>query len=350
MGKKVFIFIILPVMLACIVYGAFWVYGEIRQIPKEYSAEDIYAMAMPSVVEINGESYGGGNTGTGFFYDDAGTVITNYHVIEGCTSATIKTNSGEIHEVVSVLGFDAERDIAILDTRCNSSVPLKFRTEDIKTGEIVYSIGSSLGLTGSLSDGIVSTAMRVVDGHTYIQTTTPISSGNSGGPLIDKYGNVIGITTASFVDGQNLNLAIPIYQIEYIFTGHPVTLSQLFQREVEWLYDGDFFYYGDEDKYVLVFQIGDKDKVPITMSGTAKIVIANNNGETVYRDTREFDKSSYASWIFGGDTEKTLITIYIDPDDITPSDSPYGMVRYLVFGDEYSFETLSLSTYELPTK
>ena len=98
----------------------------------------------------------------------------------------------------SVATVSEEKDIAILETSCTISTPLEFRESAVKTGETVYAIGSSLGLTGSLSNGIISSAEREVDGNTYIQTTAPISSGNSGGPLIDEYGKVVGITTASF--------------------------------------------------------------------------------------------------------------------------------------------------------
>ena len=170
------------------------------------SAEDIYSYVSPSVVEITGESFEGISTGTGFFYDDKGTVITNYHVIENCQTAEITLSDGDSYKVKKVLGYDSDIDIAILSTACKESTPLSFRTTTVKTGETVYAIGSSLGLTSSLSDGIVSAVNRKINGNTYIQTTAPVSHGNSGGPLVDTSGKVIGIICAYLENGQNLNL------------------------------------------------------------------------------------------------------------------------------------------------
>lgn len=195
---------------------------------KSLSAEKVYELASPSVVEITGKTSTGTSTGTGFFYDNKGTVITNYHVIEGCTEATITLANGKSYIVDKVLGYSEDKDIAILLTTCLKSEPLKMRETEIKTGEKVYTIGSSLGLSGSLSDGIVSSAERIINGHTYIQTTAPISRGNSGGPLLDSEGRVIGITTAYLADGQNLNLAIPIQEVKDIPVNNPNLLKDLF--------------------------------------------------------------------------------------------------------------------------
>ena len=87
------------------------------------------------------------------------------------------------------------------------------RTDLLQTGETVYALGSSLGLADSFSDGIISANQREIGGQIFIQTTAPISHGNSGGPLIDKYGKVVGITTARIETGQNLNLAVPISSV-----------------------------------------------------------------------------------------------------------------------------------------
>ena len=125
----------------------------------------------------------------------------------------------------------------------------------------------------------VSAAEREVDGQTHIQTTAPISHGNSGGPLLDKEGKVIGITSASFVDGQNLNLAIPINEVANISTKNPITLGEVFEQtdhEVEWLSDYRFQYYEEEDTYVLLFQLSDKNENPMSATGTIDVRIVNN--------------------------------------------------------------------------
>lgn len=317
---------------------------------KELTAEEIYEKVSPSVVEVTGESASITSTGTGFFYDDDGTIITNYHVIEKCTTSKITLSNGNSYDVNKVLGYSESKDIAILSTSCSNSVPLEIRTSVVKTGETVYAIGSSLGLTGSLSDGIVSSAEREVEGHTYIQTTAPISSGNSGGPLLDSKGCVIGITTASFVDGQNLNLAIPVVEIDTISTKNPTTLGKMFPQTVEWISERDFFYYEDYDKFALVFELADADESPMSSNGTVEIRIVNNDGVTVYEKTRPFTEDNFEGWTYDETIEKYLASIYINPSDITSSTSSEGKIYFVVYGDDYYFDESTLNAYDLPTK
>ena len=317
---------------------------------KELTAEELYEKVSPSVVEVTGESASMTSTGTGFFCDDEGTVITNYHVIEKCTTATITLSNGKSYTVNKVLGYSESKDIAILSTSCTSSIPLEIRKTAVKTGETVYAIGSSLGLTGSLSNGIISSAEREVEGHTYIQTTAPISSGNSGGPLLDNEGRVVGITTASFVDGQNLNLAIPVAQIDTISTKNPTTLAKMFPQTVEWISERDFFYYEDYDKFVLVFELADEDETTMSSSGTVEIRIVNDDGVTVYEKTRTFTESNFEEWTYNETIEKYLASIYINPNDITPGTSSEGKIYFVVYGDDYYFDESTLNAYDLPTK
>lgn len=316
------------------------------------SAEDIYTKISPSVVEIVAESSTEISTGTGFFYDNKGTVITNYHVIENCQKAEIIIGNGSKFEVTSVLGYDADRDIAILSTNCKFSKPLSIRSTTVKTGEKVYAIGSSLGLTGSLSDGIISAVNRIVEGNVYIQTTAPISKGNSGGPLVDADGKVVGIICASFTDGQNLNLAIPIDASKRISTNNPITLEELFPepvQEVEWISDWRFLYYADEDTYVLLFQLADKDEIPMSASGTAKIRIVNNDNVTVYNKTHDFTAENFEEWIYNDTDEMYLAAIYISPQSIINGSTKYGTVYFEVSGNGYRFEECTATAVDLPT-
>ena len=195
---------------------------------KPLSLEEIYQLTFPSTVEVNAKSKTATSIGTGFFDDEHGTIITNYHVIDGMTSAVIICADGKEYEVEGVIGYSEELDIAILSTSCLQSVPLVKRTEDVITGENVYALGSSLGLTGTFSQGIVSSSSRMIDGMEYIQITAPISHGNSGGPLLDSEGKVVGITSAGFVDGQNINLAIPIGVLEAVDKTKNISLEELY--------------------------------------------------------------------------------------------------------------------------
>lgn len=320
---------------------------------KELTAEEIYELVSPSVVEITGETSNSTTTGTGFFYDNKGTVITNYHVIEGCISAEITLTNGTNYKIDKVLGYDIDRDIAILSTKCTSSTPLIIRESAVKTGEIVYAIGSSLGLSGSLSDGIISAAEREFDGQIYIQTTAPISHGNSGGPLIDKEGKVIGITSASFADGQNLNLAIPIKEVSTISITNPLTLEAVFEQtghEVEWLSDYRFQYYEEENTYVLLFQLSDKNERPMAANGAVNIRIVNDDGMIVYSQNHNFSEVNFEKWIYDEVDEMYLATIYISPSSINAGSTEYGTVFFEIYGDDYGFEECSIDAFDLPVK
>ena len=198
------------------------------------SPEEIFKTTAPSTVEIHALSIDSSVLGTGFFIDDEGTVITNYHVIDGCVDADIVLYDGTQHSVMSILGYDKNLDIAILSTTCMQSTPVVYRAEMVSTGEKVYTLGSSLGLTGTFAEGIISSANRKINGQNFIQTTAPISSGNSGGPLVDQNGKVIGITTSSFDEGQNLNLAVPIVLAINIKRDNYIgSLKRIFLRQIE---------------------------------------------------------------------------------------------------------------------
>jgi len=127
-----------------------------------------------------------------------------------------------------VLAWDKERDIAVLETDCPASTALARRAEPARAGETVYAFGSPLGFSATISDGIVSNAAREYEGQLYIQHTAPISHGNSGGPLLDAEGNVLGIVCAYFSGGQNLNLAIPVADVDALDRSRPAMLYELF--------------------------------------------------------------------------------------------------------------------------
>lgn len=199
-------------------------------VPSVLSAEEIYAFASECTVEITADLPYATSVGTGFFENSTGTVITNYHVVEGAERAYITTADGLQYTVDGIIGYSSELDVAILDTSCTSSSALQRRTDSAITGETIYALGSSLGLTSTFSDGIISSAERLLNGNTYIQITAPISHGNSGGPLLDANGSVIGITSAAIVEGQNLNLAIPIEKIDSISRNANLSMDEFYEQ------------------------------------------------------------------------------------------------------------------------
>ncbi|MDD3958550.1 MAG: S1C family serine protease, partial [Candidatus Izemoplasmatales bacterium] len=198
--------------------------------------EEIFQVAIASTVEV--KVYGRWDDaiklGTGFFISDDGILVTNHHVIESGYSAKVVLANKQEFPVVQVLGYSEKYDLAILKIETNTT-PLSIATNPAITGASSYALGSSLGLSGTFSSGIVSSASRIIGGVNYIQTTTPLSSGNSGGPLLNKYGEVIGVNTATFASGQNMNLAVNITELQKVNQSTPTTLPNLYQSY--WGYD-----------------------------------------------------------------------------------------------------------------
>ena len=194
------------------------------------SLSEIYQQVASSVVVIedfqlesnvfNQASYSQVQ-GSGFIYDLNGqdVVVTNYHVVDGGVNVTVTFQDGNTY-TAKVLGSDIYSDLAILSTDAPQSelVPLTIvNSSSLKVGDETIAIGSPYGLTGSMTTGIVSALNRTITedtGNEYaisdiIQTSTAINSGNSGGPLLNYNGQVIGITTAIVTSSQGLGFAVP---------------------------------------------------------------------------------------------------------------------------------------------
>ncbi len=184
----------------------------------ELTPEQIYARCAPAVfyVEIYDEYGWCIKTGSGFFLTEEGLAVTNYHVISGADSASITvSDTGEVYPVAGVYDYSAEEDWAVLQIDGSGFQTLEIGDPGYDVGgATVYAIGSPLGLQNTISAGIISNPARVDGGMTYIQMSAAISPGSSGGALLNKYGQVIGITSATYTSGQNLNLSIPLTYLE----------------------------------------------------------------------------------------------------------------------------------------
>jgi len=141
-------------------------------------------------------------------------VVTNYHVVEEAWSAELVTESGDRIPVVGMTAFNEAWDLAVLQVSGRLQ-PVTIRTGAVRVGEDVVAIGSPIGLTNTVSTGIVS-ALRTMDGLDVIQVSAPISQGSSGGGVFDRQGRLIGITRAYMKDGQNLNFAIPTQYVRRV--------------------------------------------------------------------------------------------------------------------------------------
>lgn len=150
--------------------------------------------------------------GTGFIVSPDGAIVTNYHVIRTGNVAVVKFPDGTVLPVDGVLAADKDRDLAVIKIHGKTFKTLTLGNSDrVQVGEEVVAIGDSLGLELTVSNGILS-GVRTVEkeGGKFLQTTAPISHGNSGGPLFNMTGEVIGINTLFFEGGENLNFAIPV--------------------------------------------------------------------------------------------------------------------------------------------
>jgi tetratricopeptide (TPR) repeat protein len=153
--------------------------------------------------------------GSGFFISQNGDVITNYHVLQGASSAEIKTSDGKTYPITYILAGDEQNDIIRLSVNIPSKYvyPLSLSKTIPEVGERIIVYGSPLGLENTVSDGIVSAIRDIPDYGRIIQITAPISPGSSGSPVLNMQGEVIGIASFQMVEGQNLNFAIPSEKI-----------------------------------------------------------------------------------------------------------------------------------------
>lgn len=193
------------------------------------SLQQIYEKVYPSVASISCLRASGSGTGTGIVLSRDGYVITNYHVIEGAQRIQVLLGDNNRYEA-TLVGGDEITDLAVLKVQAQNLQPAEFGDSDmLRVGDAVVAIGDPLGteLRGTMTDGIVSAINRDLNlsgrQMTLIQTNAALNSGNSGGPLINCYGQVIGIntmkmssysSTSSSVEG--LGFAIPMTQAKPI--------------------------------------------------------------------------------------------------------------------------------------
>ena len=196
---------------------------SVENIPQEngLSLQAIYEMNIPSVVSISCRTKTGSSTGTGVILSKNGYIVTNAHVVEDAQAVSVQMTDDRIFQA-SLVGSDEISDLAVLYVDAQDLVPAQFGdSSSMRVGDSVTAIGDPLGseFRGSFTDGIVSAINRdvAIDGRTMslIQTNAALNSGNSGGPLINCYGQVIGINTmkiGAFTDSagvEGLGFAIP---------------------------------------------------------------------------------------------------------------------------------------------
>lgn len=187
----------------------------------ELTLQEIYKKVIPSVVSITAQSTGGKSTGTGIIMSDDGYIITNYHVLSNAQAVSVLLTSGEEYPA-ALVGGDETSDLVVLKIEAKNLIPAEFGSSDnAEVGDSVVAIGDPLGieLRGTMTDGIICGIKRDVrvDDRTMtlMQTNAALNSGNSGGPLVNMSGQVIGINTMKIASSYTTNVegigfAIPI--------------------------------------------------------------------------------------------------------------------------------------------
>ena len=183
----------------------------------------IYDKNLPSMVSIQAEDAKSYSTGTGVVLTADGYLITNAHVVAGADKVQVACADNRVLDA-ALVGFDAREDLAVLKVEADDLTPAEFGDSfALRCGDPVAAIGDPLGYRSTITDGIVSALDRdvEVDGTSMvlIQTSAAINMGNSGGALINQYGQVVGITTVKIVDdgsAESLGFAIPSRRVKYV--------------------------------------------------------------------------------------------------------------------------------------
>jgi serine protease Do len=196
-------------------------YANLGGALQEGNVRELVQQLGEGVVQVRTPS----GLGSGFFINDEGYLITNFHVIEGETQIGIEVfhlRSGQFerksYKQVRIVAMNKFADLALLKVDDPESpkfvkVPLG-DSNALSVGERVFAIGSPLGLERTVTEGIVSTKTREFMGDLYLQTTAQINPGNSGGPLFNLKGEVVGVTNMKITFGEGLGFAIPVEMVK----------------------------------------------------------------------------------------------------------------------------------------
>lgn len=215
-----------------------------------FSAKEIYKYNVDSVVSIEvRDSYSKGY-GTGFIVSEKGYIVTNYHVVENATNVTV-TLYDESQYTAKVIGFEESNDLAVIKIEPKGKIEslIYGKSSDLSVGDDVYVIGNPLGdLTFTLTKGVVSALNRLIDTGSgfdinMFQTDAAVNGGNSGGPVFDKHGFVVGIASAKYASAsiEGLSFCVPIDDVRSMIdeiinkgyvSGKPLIGVSVYDREI----------------------------------------------------------------------------------------------------------------------
>ena len=227
-------------------------------------------------------------SGSGFFAYNNSTIVTNYHVIADNVYSIVGSSEGKEFQVENLLNFSEAYDLAILSVtetqitrnHMNFEPLIIGESSEVKLSDHVTAIGVPLGVSKTVSDGMVS-GFYEHKGMNLIQFTAPISHGSSGGALLNDKGEVIGITSASFSDGQNFNLTVPSSYIDILYHATPnkMTIKNFF-NQTEHYYSVDYCIQNYKKMYSDTVKVYGYVSSTICVSFTDKRLISYITGDS----------------------------------------------------------------------
>lgn len=227
--------------------------------------------------------------GTGFFIDKNGTGLTAWHVIENTKFAFIKDYSGKKYRIKKITRSNVNADIVefILDTKENNFSFIPLATILPLKGTAVFTIGNPEGFESIVSTGVVS-GLEIENSVQIIQTSTPISSGSSGGPLVNLQGQAIGVISSSFSKGQNLNFASSVLERRKMEKDSLVDLMSDI--------NGSFYMLNIKSKYdpnLILNSIENIDSITVLNFSYTNLSIIRGSEAYVYCDTKNKDETYF---------------------------------------------------------
>lgn len=199
--------------------------SAISQTPQQIAQKAFRSTVLLVMEDANGQPF---SLGSGFFVGN-GQIATNLHVVEGAAKGYAKLVGQETKfNIEGYTAIDERRDLIILKVTAFGTQTISLGNSDFaQVGETVYAVGNPRGLEGTFSQGIIS-SIRPIGIDKLIQITAPLSPGSSGGPVLNRKGEVIGASVLTIRDGQNLNFAIPSNYLKNLLTksGYAKPLSQ----------------------------------------------------------------------------------------------------------------------------
>lgn len=178
---------------------------------REMSDEEIADYLRTRVVTVKTDL----GIGSGFFIDDEGTLVTNYHVIEGASSITIETDDGAIYDVQTIVNFSPILDVAVLKANVTGNDYLTI-SHEFKQGATVYAYGAPRHLDSSFTKGVISSTSRTLGLIDCFQIDAAVNPGNSGGPAVNTRGEVIGINKSILRDTDNIAFSIKMSVLDQL--------------------------------------------------------------------------------------------------------------------------------------